>query len=222
MPELPLKRDLLQNVVRHLDIKKVDVVPLVDMMADTAFSARDLARAGRIFDRMIRDADGGVILTLAGSVVSAGQRQVVVDLLRSNMVDAIVSTGANVVDQDFFEALGFCHYQGDKFANDATLRELMIDRIYDTYIDEEQLRACDETVRTIAEGMSRARTPAVSSCARWGGTSSSTAWARTASSGPPSSSTCRSSCRRSATARQVSGWWPIRCSTPTATCRSIR
>lgn len=153
MPELPLKRDLLQNVVRHLDIKKVDVVPLVDMMADTAFSARDLARAGRIFDRMIRDADGGVILTLAGSIVSAGQRQVIVDLLRAHMVDAIVSTGANVVDQDFFEALGFCHYQGDKFANDATLRELMIDRIYDTYIDEEQLRACDETVRTIAEGM---------------------------------------------------------------------
>ena len=26
------------------------------------------------------------------------------------MVDAIVSTGANIVDQDFFEALGFKHY----------------------------------------------------------------------------------------------------------------
>jgi hypothetical protein len=83
------------------------VVPLVDMMAETAFSARDLARAGRIFDQMVRDPDGGVILTLAGSIVSAGQKQVIVDLLRANMVDAIVSTGANVVDQDFFEALGF-------------------------------------------------------------------------------------------------------------------
>jgi deoxyhypusine synthase len=145
------KSDLLQQVVRHLDIKRVDVVPLVDMMADTAFSARDLARAGRIFDMMIRDADAGVILTLAGSIVSAGQKQVIVDLLRSNMIDAIVSTGANVVDQDFFEALGFRHYQGDRFASDEMLRELMIDRIYDTYIDEEELRICDETVQQIAD-----------------------------------------------------------------------
>lgn len=153
MTDLPQKSDLLQNVVRHLDIKKVDVVPLVDMMGETAFSARDLARAGRIFDQMIREQDGGVILTLAGSIVSAGQKQLIVDLLRANMVDAIVSTGANVVDQDFFEALGFQHYQGDKFANDATLRELMIDRIYDTFIDEDQLRLCDETVKVIADAM---------------------------------------------------------------------
>jgi deoxyhypusine synthase len=147
------KADLLQTPVRHLDIKKVDVVPLIDMMADTAFSARDLARAGRIFDMMVRDDEAGVILTLAGSIVSAGQKQVIVDLLKSNMIDAIVSTGANVVDQDFFEALGFRHYQGDRFASDAMLRDLMIDRIYDTYIDEEELRICDETVQKIADSL---------------------------------------------------------------------
>jgi len=153
MTRSPDKQALLQNVVRHLDIKKVDVVPLVDMMAETAFSARDLARAGRIFDMMVRDPKAGVILTLAGSIVSAGQKMVIVDLLRANMIDAIVSTGANVVDQDFFEALGFAHYQGDRFASDAVLRELMIDRIFDTYIDEEELRICDETVKQIADGL---------------------------------------------------------------------
>jgi deoxyhypusine synthase len=151
MTRSPEKQALLQNVVRHLDIKQVDVTPLVDMMGETAFSARDLARAGRILDMMVRDPEAGVILTLAGSIVSAGQKQVIVDLLRANMVDAIVSTGANVVDQDFFEALGFRHYQGDRFASDAMLRDLMIDRIYDTYIDEEQLRICDDTVLQIAD-----------------------------------------------------------------------
>jgi deoxyhypusine synthase len=153
MTRSPEKQAMLQNVVRHLDIKKVDVVPLVDMMADTAFSARDLARAGRILDMMVRDPKAGVILTLAGSIVSAGQKMVIVDLLRANMIDAIVSTGANLVDQDFFEALGFAHYQGDRFASDAVLRELMIDRIFDTYIDEEELRICDETVKQIADGL---------------------------------------------------------------------
>jgi len=153
MTRSPDKQAMLQNVVRHIDIKQVDVVPLVDMMAETAFSARDLARAGRILDMMVRDPKAGVILTLAGSIVSAGQKLVIVDLLRANMIDAIVSTGANVVDQDFFEALGFAHYQGDRFASDAVLRELMIDRIFDTYIDEEELRICDETVKQIADGL---------------------------------------------------------------------
>jgi deoxyhypusine synthase len=152
-PDPEAKRQQLQTTVEHLDITQVDVVPLVEMMGRTAFSARDLARAGRIVDMMIRDPEAGVILTLAGSVVSAGQRRAIVTMLEANMVDAIVATGANIVDQDFFEALGFRHYQGDRFADDTALREMMIDRIFDTFIDEEELRQCDDTVRRIADGL---------------------------------------------------------------------
>jgi deoxyhypusine synthase len=67
------------------------------------------------------------------------------------MVDVIVATGATIVDMDFFEALGFQHYKGDQYADDKTLRELYIDRIYDTYIDEEQLQVCDNTIKEIAD-----------------------------------------------------------------------
>ena len=57
-----------------------------------------------------------MILCLAGSLISAGLQKVFVDMIRNNMVDAIVSTGANIVDQDFFEALGFRHYiAGDEY-----------------------------------------------------------------------------------------------------------
>lgn len=145
------KHELLHSTVEHLDIKAVNVVPLVDMMGKTAFQARNLHRAATIVDEMVADPDAAVILTLAGSLISAGQKGAILDMMRSNMVDAIVSTGANIVDQDFFEALGFKHYQGSPFASDNTLRELAIDRIYDTYIDEEELRVCDDTVRNIAE-----------------------------------------------------------------------
>jgi len=55
------------------------------------------------------------------------------------------------VDQDFFEALGFKHYRGSPFVNDMELSELDIDRIYDTYIDEDQLRVCDMTIAKIAD-----------------------------------------------------------------------
>jgi deoxyhypusine synthase len=106
---------------------------------------------------MLRDTECGVILCLAGSLISAGLKQIFVDLIRNNMVDAVVSTGANIVDQDFFEALGFKHYiAGDEYkygAGDAELRELMIDRIYDTFIDEEQLRICDEVTHQITDSL---------------------------------------------------------------------
>jgi deoxyhypusine synthase len=147
------KAQYLKDTVEHLDIKSVNVVPLVDQMAMTAFQARNLARAARIFDRMIADRECGIILTLAGSLVSAGLKQVILDLMQNSMVDAIVSTGANIVDQDFFEALGFRHYLGTPFVSDNDLRELHIDRIYDTFIDEDELRICDETILRIADSI---------------------------------------------------------------------
>ena len=73
------------------------------------------------------------------------------DLVKYNMVDAIVATGASIVDMDFFEALGFKHYQGSQFQNDKELRENYIDRIYDTYIDEDELQACDQKICDIAD-----------------------------------------------------------------------
>lgn len=69
------------------------------------------------------------------------------------MIDAIVATGAAIVDMDFFEALGFSHYQGTPFVDDKVLRSLYIDRIYDTFIDEEQLQACDKTIKVIADAL---------------------------------------------------------------------
>jgi deoxyhypusine synthase len=154
---MPTKKELLTTPIQHIDIAAHNVVPLVDAMASMAYTSRDTARAASIYEMMLRDTDCGVILCLAGSLISAGLQKVFVDLIRNNMVDAIVSTGANIVDQDFFEALGFRHYiAGDeyKYGNgDGDLRELMIDRIYDTFIDEEELRICDETTEKIINSL---------------------------------------------------------------------
>lgn len=147
------KKDFLKETIKHFDIKEYNVVPIVDAMDKMAFSARDLSRAAMIYDRMLRDKDCGVILTLAGSLFSAGLKRVVYDMVMNNMVDAIVSTGAVMVDQDFFEALGFKHYKGTPFSDDNLLRDLHIDRIYDTYIDEDELRICDETTGKIFDSL---------------------------------------------------------------------
>lgn len=151
------KKDLLNRPVQHIDIKQHNVVALVDAMNEMAYSSRDLARAASIYERMLRDQDCGVILCLAGSLISAGLKQIFIDLIRNHMVDAIVSTGANIVDQDFFEALGYRHWIAEdeyKYGTqDGVLRELMIDRIYDTFIDEEELRICDDTTQKIADSI---------------------------------------------------------------------
>ena len=143
------KKDLLIETIQHIDIKEHNVISLVDSMERMAFSARDLNRAANIFNIMLEDKNCSVILTLAGSLFSAGLKKVVYDLISNNMIDAIVSTGAIMVDQDFFEALGFKHYIGTPFSDDNELRDLHIDRIYDTYIDEDELRICDDTTEAI-------------------------------------------------------------------------
>src|SRR3546814_7213245 len=75
------------------------------------------------------------------------------ELLRSNMIDGVVATGASIVDMDFFEGLGHKHYQALEIPDDNVLRSLYIDRIYDTYIDEEQLQDCDGTIGAIADAL---------------------------------------------------------------------
>ncbi len=147
------KKDYLKDVIKHIDIKEHNVISLVDSMEDMAFTARDLNRAAKIYDTMLKDEKCGIILTLAGSLFSAGLKKVVYDLVMNNMVDAIVSTGAIMVDQDFFEALGFKHYKGTKWVDDNEMRDLHIDRIYDTFIDEDELRVCDDTTALIFNRM---------------------------------------------------------------------
>ena len=147
------KRRYLKSPVEQLDPTAFDAVPLLEAMGKTAFQARNLARAAEIYDRMLADRDCTIILCLAGSLVSAGLGRTIATLLEQNMADAVVATGANIVDQDFFEALGYRHYIGNPDADDNVLRELHIDRIYDTFIDEDELRICDHTTAEIAEGL---------------------------------------------------------------------
>lgn len=147
------KRHYLRTPVVPIDPTAFNAVPLLEAMGKTAFQARNLARAAEIYNRMLADRDCTILLCLAGSLVSAGLGRAIAVLLENRMADVVVATGANIVDQDFFEALGFRHYVGSPNVDDNVLRELHIDRIYDTFIDEDELRICDHTTAEIADGL---------------------------------------------------------------------
>ena len=147
------KQNFLKEPVRHIDIKSFDATEIINAMREMSFTAGDTASAADIFNKMLADPDCTIILCIAGSTSAAGCMQIYIDMIRCNMVDAVVATGATIVDMDFFEALGFRHYKGSPFVDDTQLRKLYIDRIYDTFIDEEQLQVCDNTVKQIADSL---------------------------------------------------------------------
>ncbi len=147
------RKNLLQETVKHVDIKSFDSTPIIESMKNMSFTARDTYRAAEIFERMVSDKGSTNMLTLAGSTSAGGCMQIYVEMVKNNMIDAIVSTGAAIVDMDFFEALGFKHYKGTPYIDDTKLRDLYIDRIYDTFIDEKELQTCDMTVKKIADSL---------------------------------------------------------------------
>ena len=147
------KKTLLNKPVEHIDITSFDSRKIIESMSKMSFTSRDTASAAKIFNEMIADKNCSIFLTLAGSTSAAGCMNLYSDLVKYKMVDAIVATGASIIDMDFFEALGFKHYQGSQFQDDTELRNNYVDRIYDTYIDEEELQSCDKTICDIANSL---------------------------------------------------------------------
>ncbi len=147
------KKDLMKEVIEHIDVTSFDSTPIINSMRKMSFSSRDTANATDILMRMVNDPDCTVMLTLAGSTSAGGCMQVYIDMVRNRMVDAIVATGASIIDMDFFEALGYKHYRGRMDVPDSQLRNLYIDRIYDTFIDEEELQQCDMAIKKVADSL---------------------------------------------------------------------
>src|ERR1700744_6139084 len=147
------KSELLSQVVEHVDIAAYDARPVIDAMRKMSFSSRDTARAADILNMALEDKACSVWLTLAGSTSAGGCMHVYRDMISYGLIDCVVATGASIIDMDFFEALGFKHYQAKSDVDDRDLRALYIDRIYDTYIDEEELQACDHAIKAIADSL---------------------------------------------------------------------
>jgi deoxyhypusine synthase len=147
------KAELLSRTVEHVAIDQYDARPVIDAMRNMSFTSRDTARAADIFSMALEDESCSTWLTLAGSTSAGGCMHIYRDMLKYGLVDAVVSTGASIIDMDFFEALGFKHYQAQDKVDDRDLRAEYIDRIYDTYIDEEELQACDHAIFEIANSL---------------------------------------------------------------------
>jgi deoxyhypusine synthase len=118
--------------IKHIKVKKdMKVSELVDEMKRAGFGARKIAEASDIMERMFKDKNCKVFLGIAGAMVPAGMKEIILDLLDNT--DVFVTTGANLT-HDLIESLGEKHYSGDELTDDRKLNKENIDRIYNVFM----------------------------------------------------------------------------------------
>jgi deoxyhypusine synthase len=158
-PELPedenrAKRELMERPVEPLVPSQThSVAELVRAMQGMSIQARNVGQCYDVLERMLRDPERPlVLLGLAGPLIAGGLRQVIREMVESGLVDVVVSTGA-ILYQDIYQARGYQHYRGTPAADDNRLRELYIDRIYDTYVDEVGFGKTDSWIGLLADDL---------------------------------------------------------------------
>jgi deoxyhypusine synthase len=137
--------DLFHSRVRPFSISnQLSTAQIVERMAGTAFQARYLAQAVQVWDRMLRD-EVTIFFGLAGAMVPAGMRSVIVYLIENRLIDCLVSTGANLF-HDVYETLGKPHWQGSAETDDVELGRRRVNRFYDVLAPETDFSAAEEFV----------------------------------------------------------------------------
>ena len=146
------KKEVLSREVEQVDLEKVkDVRGLLKSFERSSIQSRNLGKCLQVYEDCLKDPDHPLIfLGLAGPMMAGGMRKVIRDMIEYNLVDCLVSTGGNLY-QDFALAMGTKFYMGTPYADDVLLRELYINRIYDTYVDEADFDAMDKAICAIAD-----------------------------------------------------------------------
>ncbi len=128
--------------VKSIKIKKdMKVSELVGGMSNMGFGAGKIAEASRIMKKMFSDKECKVFLGIAGAMVPAGMKNIILDLL--DETDVFVTTGANLT-HDLIEVLGEKHYLGSEFEDDKKLNKEGVDRIYNVLMKNDVYKKLED------------------------------------------------------------------------------
>ena len=142
---------------KHLTGKKIDPKPInpstsiIELVDNNliSYNGGRLREACQLFTEKILQDDVTVGLSLSGALTPAGLGiSALIPLIEYGFVDWIVSTGANLYHDTHF-AIGLPLHRGRFDADDVSLREDGIVRIYDIFFDYDILISTDEFFRKI-------------------------------------------------------------------------
>jgi len=145
----------------HIPVEPFSISPgrsiaeLVTRMGGTSFQARNLARGVEIWSQMLKG-EVTIFLGLAGAMIPAGMRQVMVYLIENRLIDCLVSTGANLF-HDLHETLGRCHWKGSTGSDDRELASSRIYRIYDVLASEKEFNDTDDFATNFCNALEQDR-----------------------------------------------------------------
>jgi deoxyhypusine synthase len=141
----------LKNL-KQISLKKgITAGELVEEMDSCGvLGAGKIGKASRLIKQMFEDSDYTVFLSIAGALVAGGLRTIIAQLLESEHVEVVVTTGANMV-HDMLESLGCKHKIGTFRAEDKQLKERDIGRIGDIYIEHQAFRKLERWLYTLLD-----------------------------------------------------------------------
>ena len=143
------------TVKKNVNQIKIEKNPLLKKMIDdlenTGFNAKRLAKACKIYEKMVNNKECKIFFSLAGAMVPAGMQNIIIDMVELGFVDVLVTTGANLT-HDIAEALGFHHFQGDLAIDKKTDKDLhdeQINRIYDVFMPNNVYEGMEDFIKTL-------------------------------------------------------------------------
>jgi deoxyhypusine synthase len=147
---------LALDKVHHLDPvgSNTNIPDFLDSMYHVGvLGAGRLGRATQIVRRMFSDPDCYTILSMSGPMIPGGLRHIVCHLVENGFIDAIVTSGANIV-HDLVEAYGGAHYRVPAGKDDYALREAGMGRIADIFVKEEDFEKFEKGIYDFLDGLS--------------------------------------------------------------------
>jgi len=137
----------MEKRVKHIELKpEMRVDELVEEMSKSGvFSAGRVAKAVEIYHEMLK-AGSTIFMGVGGAMVPGGLRRVLTQAINEELVNVIVTTGANVT-HDLIEAFGGYHARGEALVDDAELRERGISRIFDVYVPQQIFELFEDQIQ---------------------------------------------------------------------------
>ena len=150
----PRKEDYLKQKVIPFVVNNVkNVKDLLISLKNCGFQGRNLGLAFDILYKMVSDKNVFTVLTLAGAMVPAGYGKLISELMEYNLIDALISTGANIT-HDLVDAVSnIGHYIGSPNVDDDELFKHRINRIYDIFLPEENYDKADQELLKIIQSL---------------------------------------------------------------------
>lgn len=127
---------------------RMSVLDLIEEMGRSGvLGAGRMYRATKLLAEILKDDDTAVFLSVAGPLVPGGLRKVIRDMIDHEMVDVLITSGANIT-HDLLEAFGGRHHHG-MTEDDDTLCKQGMGRIGDLYTKSEDFEVFEKEITKI-------------------------------------------------------------------------